>query len=160
MPKSQARRRSGHGEIVPPLSKLDRIGELLKIQVETFPQKELSSEEIGRWEQDLNRYDLAAIEWAFDEHRQLGMFFPVPAQILDLCKTWVRPQEFPEGCGPECKARHRKGYGETDILKLWNLFTAKRAAVNRELNDFEWATLLTELDKLRGGPPEWRSASN
>jgi hypothetical protein len=139
------------------LSKLDRIGELLKVQSETFPQKELSSAEIARWEQDLQSYPIQAIEYAFEEHRTLAMFFPVPAQILDICKTWEPPQAYKPGCNPECKERHGKGYNENDVLSFWNLFNAKRASVgNRPLNEVEIGCLLDALDKKRGHSPEWR----
>ena len=157
MPKSRQRRRNGHGEIVPPLSKLDRIGELLKIQVETFPQKELSAEEIARWEKDLSDYRLEAIEWAFDNWRRNGNWFPVPSDIISLCDSWMPAEQVARGCTKECKERHHKGYGETDVLKIWNLFNAKRAQVNRELTTPEWEAIFVEVDKVRGGAPEWRA---
>ena len=157
MPQSKPRRRTGHGEIVPPLSKLDRIGELLQIQLETFPQKELTPAEIARWEQDLSGFSLEAIEFAFDTHRQLAMFFPVPFQIIDICKTFVPPKAFAQGCNAECRDRHGKGYGENDILYLVREHAKKRAQVNRKLTTSEWGVIYDSLDKLRGGSPEWRA---
>ena len=157
MQRSKRPRQSGHGEIVPPLSKLDRIGELLRIQVETFPPKELNPEEIARWEQDLGGYPLQAIEFAFDNWRRNGNFFPVPSDILSLCDVWMPQELVVRGCGKECKARHYKGYGETDVLKIWNLFNAKRLQVKRELSEAEWGAIFSEVDKVRGGAPEWRT---
>ena len=160
MPRSRPARRKGHGETIPPLSKLDRIGELLKVQSETFPQKELSSAEIARWEMDLSGYPMPAIEYAFEEHRTLAMFFPVPAQILEICKTWQSPEAYRPGCGPECKERHGQGYGENDLLYLWERFTAKRASLpNRPLTDGEINSLLDDLDKKRGVAPAWRKTA-
>ena len=160
MPRSQAHRRKGHGEIIPPLSKLDRIGELLKVQSETFPQKELSSAEIARWEQDLQNFPIQAIEYAFEEHRTLAMFFPVPAQILEICKTWEPPEAYKPGCGAECKEPHGQGYGENDLLYLWERFTAKRGSLpNRLLTDGEINSLLDDLDKKRGVAPAWRKTA-
>jgi len=157
MPKSRPRRVSGHGEIVPPLSKLDRIGELLKVQVETFPPKELSPEEIARWEGDLRDYQLQAIEWAFDNWRKNGNFFPVPSDIISQCDAWLPAQQVARGCSAECKARHGKGYGENDVLALLNRFMKKRAEVARELNENEIDALYAEVDKVRGQAPEWRA---
>jgi len=160
MPRSTQRRRKGHGETIPPLSKLNRIGELLQIQSETFPQKELSPAEIARWEQDLSDYPIRAIEFAFEEHRTLAMFFPVPAQILDICKTWEAPEEYRPGCDSECKARHWKGYSESDVLYLWERYQAKLATLpNRALTESEVNLLLDDLDKKRGYAPEWRRSA-
>src|ERR1700674_499923 len=158
MPKSTQRRRKGHGEIVKPLNKLERIGELLQVQVETFPQKELTSEEIARWEADLSDYPIEAIEYAFDSHRRLAMFFPVPAQILDICKTWLPPHKYSPGCSAECKAQHGTSYGENDILYLWSLHSVKRAELNRPLTKLEWrcctwnSTRSAEDHQCIGGP--------
>ena len=160
MSQSKIRRRKGHGEVMPPLSKLERIDALLEIQRETFPQKELSRAEIERWEMDLSDYPIRAIEFAFEEHRTLAMFFPVPAQILDICKTWEAPQAYKPGCNPECKERHGKGYSENDVLCLWNLYQTKSQAVSgRPLNEIEVSCLFDALDKKRGYAPEWRRSA-
>jgi hypothetical protein len=158
MPSSNPRRRKGHGEIVPPLSKLQRIEELLKIQSETFPQKQLTAEEIGRWEMDLGNYAMEAIEYAFDTHRRLAMFFPVPGQIIELCRSYLPESETTtRSCEPECQERHGRGYGWTDIMKLWKLFNAKFAQLGRKLTAAEWEELYVELDKHRGQVPVWRA---
>lgn len=156
MPSSKQRRRKGYGEIVPPLSKLDRIAELLRIQVETFPQKELTPEEIARWEQDLSDYPLPAIEYAFDQHRRLAMFFPVPGQILDLCESYELKTEQEERCSRECKSRHGLGYGWVEMRKLWQLFGEAREKLGRPLDDLEFSSLLNVIDKQRGYTPAWR----
>lgn len=156
MPQSKPRRRAGHGEIIPPLSKQERIHELLKIQLETFPAKELTPEEIVRWEQDLDNYPMDAIEWAFEEHRRMAMFFPVPAQILQLCGAWEPSQRPNTSCSPECRARHGKGYGETDVIWLFHHYNVKRQELGRDLSNIEWNLLLDQLDDHRGRVPEWR----
>ena len=157
MPKSRPRRQAGHGEILPPLTMQDRIKEFLLVQVETFPPKELTTAEVERWIRDLSGYRLEAIDFAFDNWRRNGTFFPVPADILSLCDAWLPQEQVARGCTKECKERHHKGYGETDVLKLWNLFNAKRAQVNRELTEAEQEELLVALDSSRaGGAPEWR----
>jgi hypothetical protein len=158
MPQSRQRRRKGHGEIVPPLSKLQRIQELLKIQSETFPQKELSPDEIGRWETDLAGYAMEAIEYAFDTHRRLAMFFPVPGQIIELCRTYLPESETTtRSCEPECQERHGRGYGWNDVMKLWKLYNGKFAELKRKLTPAEWEQLYVEVDKVRGQVPAWRA---
>jgi len=158
MPQSKPRRRSGRGEIVPPLSKLSRIGELLQVQVETFPQKELTSAEVERWGQDLTAYAIEAIEYAFDTHRRLAMFFPVPAQIIELCHSYLPESETTtRSCEPECMERHGRGYGWNDIMKLWKLFNAKFEQLGRKLTSTEWEELYAEVDKARGQVPAWRA---
>jgi hypothetical protein len=158
MPSTKTRRRKGHGEIVPPLSKLSRIGELLQIQVETFPQKELTSAEVERWGQDLNAYAIEAIEYAFDTHRRLAMFFPVPGQIIELCRSYLPESETTtRSCEPECQERHGRGYGWTDIMKLWKLYNGKFAELKRKLTPAEWEELYVEVDKARGQVPAWRA---
>ena len=158
MPSSKTRRRSGRGEVIPPLSKLQRIDELLKVQRETFPQKELTSEEIERWERDLSNYPIEAIEYAFDNHRRLAMFFPVPAQILELCQSYLPNLRDPNACDADCQSRHGRGYGELDIQKLFKLFVAKRQQIGRQLNATEFELLLQDLDRVRGRKPDWRAA--
>ncbi len=158
MSQSKIRRRKGHGEIVPPLSKLSRIRELLLVQVETFPQKELTTEEVERWGQDLANYAMEAIEYAFDTHRRLAMFFPVPGQIIELCRAYLPESETTTRlCEPECQDRHGRGYGWTDIMKLWKLYNAKFAELKRKLTKDEWEALYVELDKARGQVPAWRA---
>lgn len=159
MRQSKTRRRSGHGEIVPPLSKLQRIGDLLQIQLETFPQKELTTGEVERWGEDLKDYSIEAIEYAFDTHRRLAMFFPVPGHIIELCRAYLPESETTtRSCEPECQDRHGRGYGWNDIMKLWKLHDAKREDVGRKLTAEEWDGLLDILDGKRGQSPAWRSA--
>lgn len=155
MPQSKQARRSGRGTISPPLSKPDRIVDLLTIQTETFPQKALSSGEIERWKEDLDAYPLAAIEWAFENWRKNGQFFPVPNDILDQCKAWA-PGGTHKTCDAECKSRHGKGYGEADMMYLWERYSQKRSEVNRTLTDNEVEALMLDLDKKRGVVPDFR----
>ncbi len=157
MPRSKAPRRSGHGEIIPPLSKQELIENCLKIQLETFPQKELSPGEIVRWGMDLARYSEEAIKFAFEEHRQLAIFFPVPGQIIDLCKTWIPEQEYRVGCNAECQSRHGRGYGENDVLYLWQRYQSMRDSFDRRLTQNEVTDLLDDLDAKRGQAPAWRT---
>lgn len=159
MPRSTPHRRSGHGVVSPPLSKRERITELLKVQVQTFPQKELFPEEVERWVADLSAFPIEAIEFAFDNWRRNGRFFPVYADILDLCIAWEPDSEkYPSGCSAECKARHGRGYHWNDILKFWKLHDAKRAEINGPLKEPEIEALFAEIDKERGSAPEWRRA--
>lgn len=157
MPQSKPRRRKGHGELVPPLSVLDRIDSLLKEHLSIFPSKpELTEAEIEHWHQDLGSFPMEAIEYAFDSWRRNARFFPVYADIVELCGAWRSSQKSSSSCDDECKARHHRGYGWNDILKLWKMAAAKRAEVNRKLTESEWETLWTELDKWRGRPPDWK----
>ncbi len=158
MPRSTQRRRSGHGEIIPPLSKQELIEDCLKIQLETFPQKELTPAEIVRWGQDLGHYSEEAIKFAFEEHRLLAMYFPVPGQIIDLCKTWIPAQKYVPGCDADCRDRHGRGYGESDVLWLLKRYMALRESIpNRSLTDGEISKLYDELDQKRGQAPAWRA---
>ncbi len=157
MPSSKARVRKDTGEVLQPLNKADRIRDLLKLQLLTFPQKELFPEEIGNWERDLDPFPLPAIEWAFDNWRRNGRFFPVYGDIIDQCIAWLPEEKKYSGCSRECKEKHGKGYHWNDVLKLWKLHDAKRAELGRALNDGEIDALLSELDSKReGGAPEWR----
>lgn len=161
MPQSKTRRRPGHGEIITPLSVSDRIDSILKEHLSIFPSKpELTVEEIEHWHQDLSAYPLEAIEYAFDGWRRNGRFFPVYADILELCKAWEPNQSTKyQRCSEDCRARHGKGYNSNDIMKLWTLHDKKRAELKRALEPEEWEEILIEVDKWRGGPPAWRIAS-
>lgn len=59
-------------------------------------------------------------------------------------------------CDEFCKLRHGRGYNQNDMLKLWKMYTEKRAEVNGLLKKDEVEELLVALDKQRGGAPEWR----
>jgi hypothetical protein len=156
MHKSTMRRRSGHGEVLPPLTLRDRIADLLTVQVQTFPQKDLTREEVDRWVMDLSGYRQEAIEFAFDNWRRNGNFFPVPSDILSLCDAWMPKEQGARGCSKECKSRHGKGYGENDVLFMMREYMKQRAVVNRALDEQEWGAILVKLDKVRGGAPEFR----
>jgi hypothetical protein len=156
MHKSTTRRRSGHGEILPPLTLRDRIADLLTVQVQTFPQKDLTTAEVDRWVMDLSGYRQEAIEFAFDNWRRNGNFFPVPSDILSLCDAWMPKEQVARGCSKECKSRHGKGYGENDVLFMMREYMKQRAVVNRALDEHEWEAILVKLDKVRGGAPEFR----
>jgi hypothetical protein len=156
MPQSKPRRRKGNGEVVMPLSVSERIFELLKLQANTFPPKELSQDEVERWIRDLEPFSLEAIEYAFDKWRTNGRFFPVPADILDLCSSWNPPEMERKGCNAECRSRHGKGYGGVDMEYLYERYNQKRSELNRVLTDGEINLLLEDLDKKRGHAPDWR----
>lgn len=158
MPQSQTRRRKGRGEIVPPLSKQELIEDCLRIQLETFPQKELTPDEITRWAMDLSHFSEEAIKFAFEEHRLMAIFFPVPGQIIDLARTWQPSAPYKPGCSAECKSRHDRGYGESDVLWLLKRYMAVRSSLpNRALTDSEISKLYDELDQKRGQSPAWRA---
>ena len=157
MPKSTTRKRKGRGEAMPPLSVSDQIDLLLKEHLAIFPSKpELTDAEIEHWHRDLTPYPLQAIDWAFDNWRKNGHFFPVPSDILDQCQAWA-PATGKTLCDPECKRRHGKGYGENDMLWLWNRHAKEREKLGRALTKNEWDGLYAELDVSRGGPPEYRT---
>lgn len=167
MPQSKPRRRKGHGEVMPPLSVFDRIDSLLKEHLKVFPTKaELTEGEIEHWHRDLGRFPIQAIEWAFENWRLNGHFFPVYDDILSQCRAWEPEQKYMPGCSRECQSRHNKGYGEQpfkgihDITRLNELVRRKiekeKRTLANPLTDAEIDGLLDELDKMRGGPPEWR----
>jgi len=158
MPKSTTPRRKGRGAVVQPLTWFDRVDDLLKLQLATFPSKtELTEEEIERWHRDLEKYPIEAIDWAFDNHRRLSRFFPVPSDILDQLRTWEPEQKYVDGCSRECQKRHGKGYGTNDMVWLAEAYVMASKRLNRKaLTDVEWEELLDQLDKKRGESPEWR----
>ena len=63
------------------------------------------------------------------------------------------------GCDVFCKLRHGRGYGQADMLKLFNMYVAKRQELNGPLKKAEILALFDELDKWRGAPPAWRVKS-
>lgn len=159
MPKSRPRRRPGHGELIPPSSVSDRIDSLLKEHLAIFPSKaELTQEEYEHWHGDLGRFSIQAIEYAFEEWRRNGHFFPVYDDILQLCKAW-QPNSIRKRCGDECESRHGKGYGTADVLKLWQMHTTARQQLGRQLTEEEWEGLYGALDHWRGGAPEFRKTA-
>jgi hypothetical protein len=118
----------------------------------------LEQGEIERWVQDLSQFPIAAIEWAFENWRRSGRFFPVPGDILDQCIAWA-PSTGTTLCDAECKKRHGKGYGSNDIVWLLAKYNQKRAQLpNRPLTDGEVEALMDDLDKHRGHAPLWRAA--
>lgn len=155
MPSSKARKRKDSEEDSPIL-KHARIRECLKIQLQTFPQKELFEEEIANWERDLDPFQIVAINEAFDAWRRNGRWFPVYGDIIDLCIAYQPEPAYKPGCSRLCRERHGKGYSEVDINKLFKLYQTKMPHLSFPMTDAEIDSLLTELDKLRGGPPDWR----
>jgi len=165
MPRSsQPKRKDSAGGS--PLLKNERIRELLKVQLMTFPNKELFEEEIANWERDLDPFPIQAIEWAFDNWRRNGRFFPVYGDIIDQCVSW-EPSNKPKGaCDAECKRKHNTGYGENpalglhDITRLYELVCRKiegeKRTKDQRFSDEEIEGLLVELDKMRGGAPQFR----
>lgn len=151
MPRSTTRRRKGHGEVIAPLSVSDKIDSLLKVLLATFPSKtELTDEEIENWHRDLSGYQVEAIEYAFDCFRRSGLFFPVPAQIIDLCQTWEPPLKYRPGCDAVCKERHGKGYDDADLLALWKLYAEwYPKPLEKKLSYEQRQDLIDELDRRK-----------
>jgi hypothetical protein len=159
MSGSKQARRSATGETSPQSNRLELIKNWLKVMSQTWPQKELFPDEIERWMADLSAFPPGAINWAFDNWRRNGDFFPVPSVILDQCVAWEPDEKkYTAGCSKECKARHGKGYHTNDMLKLWKMYDVKRAEINGPLKDDEIEALLVQIDKQRGTPPVWRRA--
>lgn len=158
MSKSKRPPHNGSDGTAPLLNRPDKIDALLKIQLETFPHKELTAAEIERWHRDLDDYRMEAIEWAFDNWRRNGNKFPVPHSILEQCEAFAPVNTATKLCDNECQSRHGKGYGENDMLWLWRKFSSVRATLNRPLTESEHQALLNELDQVRGQSPEWRTA--
>lgn len=156
MPRLKPHRSKDSGEVMTPLLLLDVIDNCLKDMRRTFPQKELTPEEIEHWHHDLSVYPQPAIEWAFDNWRRNGRFFPVYGDIIDQCIAWEPPEKKFHICNAECRSRHGKGYSETDILWLFNRYMSVKDSLTRPMTDNEIDNLLAELDAKRGESPEWR----
>jgi hypothetical protein len=157
MPTSKRRKPKDSSEDSPIL-KHDRIRELLKTMLQTWPQKELFADEIGHWERDLEVFPIVAIEQAFDSWRRNGRWFPVYGDIIDLCIAYQPEPTYKPGCSKACLARHGKGYSEVDVKKLYELYVERKDnAVTRPMTDREIEALLRDLDKWRGKVPEWRA---
>jgi hypothetical protein len=159
MLRSTQHKHNAQGELIPPSSKLDAIDACLKDMSRTWPMKELTPEEINHWHLDLGVFPLLAINWAFDSWRRNGRFFPVFGDILDLCVAWEPKVSGHAICNVECKRRHYRGYGETDMIKLWKLYGDKHQNRLTPLTDAEWEALYDDLDKWRGKAPEWRETA-
>ena len=163
MPSSTTRKRNVSGEDSPTSNKRELINRVLKVQLQTFPQKELFAEEIGNWERDLDHFTVEQIEWAFDCWRRNGRWFPVYGDIIDLCIAYEPPTKSTHqpGCSRECKERHWRGYSGQDMIILYELYNKKIAAEKRPkdkpLTDAEMDLLLDQLDKHRGKAPGWRA---
>ena len=161
MPKSKPRKASAQGEIMTPSRVLDAIDNCLKDMARTYPQKTLEPEEIEHWHQDLSPFPVKAIEWAFDNWRRNGRFFPVYGDILDLCVAWAPAEKVGyTKCDAQCRERHRRGYGEVDVKILNELVVSKVKAADRlrqnRLTDAEIEEILDQVDKKRGYSPDWR----
>jgi hypothetical protein len=164
MPKSKHHTNKGSGELMPTSSAsvLDKIDACLRDQLRTFPSKgALEPEEFEHWHRDLGPFTTRAIEWAFDNHRRNGRFFPAYGEILDQVVAWQPDPTKGDiatalGCSPQCKARHGKGYHFNDMMILYKMYVAKRQEVNGPLKKPEILGLFDELDKIRGRAPEWR----
>src|SRR3954470_14690403 len=110
MPSSRQHRRKGHGAVMPPLSVFERIDSLLKEHLSIFPSKaELMEMEIEHWHHDLSQHRVEAIEFAFDNWRRNGRFFPVFADIIELCEAWEPTERAKPVCSDECVSRHGRG---------------------------------------------------
>jgi len=155
MPRSSQRRRPGRGELLLPLTTLDRIDYWLEEMCRTFPGKELESQEIANWHKDLGNHPIAAIDYAFENWRRNGRFFPVYADVLDLISAWQPPLEYKPGCSAECMSRHGKGYHTNDVMWLYKRVQEEIKAGR----SVDAGSLLAELDsKRQGGAPAWRRA--
>ena len=88
---------------------------------------------------------------------RMGLYFPMNGPVIDLCLSY-EPAESTHvksnsSCDAICKARHGKGYYETDMV--WVFAKAVRIYRAGDVPDYE--ALLTEVDERRpDGPPEWR----
>jgi hypothetical protein len=156
MPRSQQGKRKPSSSIVPPLNVQERIDELLKIQLTTFPEKGvLDVGEIERWHRDLEPFPIQGIEWAFENWRKSGRFFPRPGDILDQCIAW-EPAEGSQRTRIPAKEFGR-GYGELDMIWLAKRVMHKLTTEKRKrLSDEELEALFDDLDKWRGSSPDWR----
>lgn len=150
------------GVLLRPSHESDKILQMIQESSQQFG-KELEDADFQRWLRDLARYPLTAIEFAFEKWHLGGRFFPQPADILELCTAWEpNIPKYVEGCDALCKGRHGNGYSETDMKYLCELVSAKITSEHRSLDqsltDADIDALLDDLDKKRGGAPEWRVA--
>jgi hypothetical protein len=155
MPRSSQQRNKHAQEILPTSQKLDVIDSWLQKMLDRFPQKgQISTSEIDDWHHDLGPFSVAAIDFAFESHRRNALFFPMTAQVLDLCISFDPPEQKPTStCDAICKARHWKGYGWKDMY--WMYERMQESYRVGDIPDSE--ALLTELDSKRHGrAPEWR----
>jgi len=156
MPKSTRRKSNSNAGMQPTSQKLERIDSHLQKMLDYFPAKgELSPGEIQDWHRDLGDFSLEAIDFAFESHRRNAIFFPLPAQIIDLCISYDPPDPVvnTSRCDAICKARHGKGYHWNDMY--WLFEKMKQAYAKGDVPDVD--ALMKELDSKRvGGAPEWR----
>lgn len=149
-----------------PILKDQLVRDCLKIQLMTFPNKELFEEEIANWVRDLSPFPASAIEWAFENWRRNGRFFPVYGDIIDQCIGW-EPADKPMRpvCDAECKSQHGKGYHWNDVYWLLAKLrapcvTGPKDSRKEPIQPGEIEALMDELDAKRpGGAPEWRKTA-
>ena len=145
-------------EIVPSSQKFDAISDWLQKMLDRFPAKgKLTESEVQDWIRDLTPFSVAAINFAFEKMR-LGIFFPMNGQVIDLCLSYDPPEQRVQStanCDAICRARHGKGYNETDMV--WLFGKMQQAYANGDTPNVD--ALMTELDNRRGGAPEWRKST-
>jgi hypothetical protein len=157
MPRSSRSKTKSAHTMMPSSQKQDAIDKWLQKMLNAFPAKgQITPEEINDWHKDLGNFSLEAIDFAFEKHRTIAIFFPIYGQIIDLCLSYDPPDVLVKTnarCDATCQARHGKGYNENDMK--WLFRRMQQIYAGGDTPDSE--ALLTELDsKRKGGAPEWR----
>ncbi len=157
MPRSSRSKTRPAYTMMPSSQKQDAIDKYLQKMLNAFPAKgAITPEEINDWHRDLANFSLEAIDFAFEKHRTMAIFFPMYGQIIDLCISYDPPElrvRTNARCDAVCLSRHGKGYNENDMKWLFRRMEQIYAGGNTPDSD----ALLTELDsKRKDGPPEFR----
>jgi hypothetical protein len=120
MPRSSRSKTKPAHTMMPSSQRLDAIDNWLQKMLNAFPAKgTITPEEINDWHKDLANFSLEAIDFAFEKHRTNAIFFPLYGQIIDLCISY-EPPEPPSTFTRIPSEEYGKGYGQADILWLWN----------------------------------------
>lgn len=151
---SNTRQQRNSGTSDPQNALSDHSAKSILIQTcQALFSKELTTEETDFWAKLLKPVPVAAVRYAFDNWNRNARFFPKPKDILELVEAFNLSK-----IGPRRKVyeHHGQGYGEKDVLYLWQRYSQKRAELNRTLTDNEVEVLMLDLDKKRGVVPDFR----
>lgn len=138
MASNLAKRSNGNNQIVKPSPLLSgTVTAQMLDRAVARTGKELSQGEAEDFYELLEREPGPAIRWAFMEHAKSSEFFPKPAQILTLIRSWQSMQAAEQGA-----AAKREEQADMN----------RRIAAGEKC--FEWADVLKEFKRVIDGKTE------
>jgi len=129
------------GEILNSSPELSVAMRCLQTAAELF-HEDLSESTIQLWKKHLASFRDPEIEWAFEVHMQTEKFFPRPFDISTLVGVWREDHR------PKENFKYKPtGWGEPQVLALWELFHKKYPDHKRgeRLSDDQWEEMMREV---------------